>query len=379
MFTRYCALLVFLTALSATACTKKADMYHSLQFSRSLKNSAYADIEWNVIETDRLKPFVPNEDRAETRKRKRALFENLYGLLETEAYGSPLKISLYLKANQTEAQTNRSAAIFYFDNKLIVPTLFQNSPEWASWQTELADEFDGTVLVHITPSGSSSTAARIFGDGDPYENTGAWIIKGAPKDYTKRERRRETDAYIKPFINTKGTLQNPEQIETFFRLYAQQNTLSLQPAIDDTNIYTAFEGATSYAYPPELKVIAQISDGAPNFASGYEFLSAANVYREWKNWKDIYEDWSLEDLTGNNETDRDKTLGVYTHPYWVPFMHDGAGNFIAIDYAPNIKGASGQIIAFGADAVKVRYLAKDMTEFLRLLSAGEDVMNYGFK
>ena len=101
--------------------------------------------------------------------------------------------------------------------------------------------------------------------------------------------------------------------------------------------------------------------------------------QEWKNWKQIYDDWPLEDLTGNNDSDANKTLGIYTNPYWIPFLHDGTGNFIAIDYAPNTAGQSGQIIAFGADEIKIRFIAKDMEDFLQQLLNGKDVLNNGLK
>ena len=52
--------------------------------------------------------------------------------------------------------------------------------------------------------------------------------------------------------------------------------------------------------------------------------------------------------------------------------------FLAIDYAPGNDGKSGQIIAFGADEVKVRFIAADIDDFLQQLAAGEEVLNNGF-
>lgn len=100
-----------------------------------------------------------------------------------------------------------------------------------------------------------------------------------------------------------------------------------------------------------------------------DFLTAQQVLNEWKNWKEIYDsaDWMLIDLTGNNHPDGRKTIGMYTNPYWVPFLSTDSGNIIAIDYAPGSTGTSGQIIAFGADEIKTRFIAENLEDFLQQL------------
>ncbi|PHS31850.1 MAG: hypothetical protein COA95_05020 [Methylophaga sp.] len=69
---------------------------------------------------------------------------------------------------------------------------------------------------------------------------------------------------------------------------------------------------------------------------------------------------------------------MYTNPYRIPFLSTGGGNFIAIDYAPGNKGQSGQIIAFGADEIKIRFIAENMQDFLKQFIEGKDVLNNGF-
>lgn len=373
---KYLALFI---GVILAACSERHDMYQSLQFSRTLTTLSYTDISWNQLETRRLKAFTETDDRRQTRAARRGLFDDLYKLIGTEAYGEPLKISLYLRPNDIGSETALTLGVFYFDHKLILPVEFQSSENWTSWQGELAGDFDDTVVLHLNRSGVSSTLARLFSRGDPYDNSGHWIVSGAPKEYTQRARQSEKQTYLKPFINTKGASFERANLEVLFRKYITQDDIGLNAPMRDANIFAAFEAATSFAYPAELQVFAAIGDGAPDFTGGYALLSAVQVFTEWKNWKDIYEDWDLRDLTSNNEADNLKTLGIYTNPYWVPFMSDGAGNFIGIDYAPNEQGTSGQIIAFGADAVTVRYLAKDMSEFFALLLNGVDVVNIGLQ
>lgn len=86
----------------------------------------------------------------------------------------------------------------------------------------------------------------------------------------------------------------------------------------------------------------------------------------------------LIELKGNSQPDGRKTLGIYTNPYWVPFLSTGGGNFIALDYAPGSQGTSGQIIAFGADEQKIRFIAINMADFLEQYIKSDVVLSTGF-
>lgn len=86
----------------------------------------------------------------------------------------------------------------------------------------------------------------------------------------------------------------------------------------------------------------------------------------------------LADLKGNSKPDGRKTIGVYTNPYWVPFINTSGGNFIAIDFAPGSKGTAGQIIAFGADEIKIRCLTNNLTDFITQIADSKEPWNNGF-
>lgn len=138
------------------------------------------------------------------------------------------------------------------------------------------------------------------------------------------------------------------------------------PPLADEAALAAFNAETGLDMPAALQAILASNDGVKDFF-GHEFLSAEGILDAWKNWKLIFDDWTLEDLMGNSESDGDRTLGIYTLPLWIPFIHDGGGNFIAIDLAPGPGGVAGQVIAMGRDETKVRRLAPDLSDFLAQL------------
>lgn len=57
----------------------------------------------------------------------------------------------------------------------------------------------------------------------------------------------------------------------------------------------------------------------------------------------------------------------FVNSSWIPFLHDGGGNFIGIDNDPDINGAKGQIINWGRDEHDRFVIAKDLKEFLSFI------------
>jgi cell wall assembly regulator SMI1 len=123
---------------------------------------------------------------------------------------------------------------------------------------------------------------------------------------------------------------------------------------------------TGFALPAELQVIYQLNDGAKNAFFGLDLMPLSEVIAAWEEWKCIFDDWSLDELMGNNTSDRNKTLGMYTNPYWIPFIDNISGNFFGLDLMPNQAGKRGQIIAFGADTDDIICIADSLNQLLAL-------------
>ncbi|MEN7547242.1 SMI1/KNR4 family protein [Rapidithrix thailandica] len=211
-------------------------------------------------------------------------------------------------------------------------------------------------------------------DERPYEKTGEYLYKRVPKKYNEAKIAKEKQKYIEKYLNTMGARLEPENLKKTFQNFLSKLGLQVISPRQNEAVYKEFENLSEFPFPDDLQVLFELHNGIHKTG----FLTAEQVLQEWKNWKVIYDDWVQEELTGNNYPDGRKTIGMYTNPYWVPFLSTAGGNFAAIDYAPGSKGKSGQIIAFGPDEDKIRWLAENMEDFLQQCIDGKDVLNNGF-
>ncbi len=349
-----------------------------ITYDEEITTLNYQDISFSILNTESLTAFPLNTDEDTQWDAKDDFFDQMRELIKPLQRKDLLKVDIYFKRPKNHQLYEPNIGIFYFKGKTIIPILFQDSHSWTTWYNEMTEGYDDMVLSTISESSMSGTAIRGFNNGDPYQNTGSWIVSGAPKDYFKEELTKEKEVYLKKYININSASFDKKALQKTFLELITKNKFQITPSSNNEQIYKKFETLTNYAFPEELKTIYEHSNGLQKFVNHTEFLSAQMVLQEWINWSDIYTDWTLEDLTGNNQSDSGKTLGLYTTPYWVPFIHDGAGNFLAIDYLPGSQGTSGQIIAFGADENKIRFIAPNMQNFIQQLLDDKNALNNGF-
>lgn len=57
----------------------------------------------------------------------------------------------------------------------------------------------------------------------------------------------------------------------------------------------------------------------------------------------------------------------YYESGWLPIAADGSGNFIGIDYSPDVNGKRGQVINFGRDENNKYVLSENLKEFFQTL------------
>lgn len=222
---------------------------------------------------------------------------------------------------------------------------------------------------------SIHTGMRV--DVKPFDDTGAYLHKNAPPQYNQEKIAREKQNYIKKYINTELPEHDQEKLLSLWQQLLPLDAFKCLEGIDFSSHYAEFKALSGFDFPVSIKTFYQVPNAGLEL-NGLKLLKPKEIIEEWKAWKVIYDDWMLADLTGNNHPDGRKTLGIYTTPYWVPFAATGGGNFIAMDFAPGSKGACGQIIAFGADEIKIRYLAENLTDFLQQIADGKEAWNNGF-
>jgi len=378
-----------------------------IPYNNQLKKVKFQDIAFNIVSLEEIpKPYYKDYSH-----HKSATARN-YKSYDTMGFRDILldQLSSYLKNNvlklfiiTPKSEELPYDAFAYLSNKTIVGMHFENKGNFKLWmdlifakqyqeleeyksngQFERQPELNPNPLFMLT-LGKGQFSQRWANSGmlideKPYENTGVYLYKNAPKQYNEAKIAKEKQNYIKKYIQTELPDFDKEKL---LDLWEQLVAIEVSKPMEISNYskeYQEFKELTNFDFPENLKTLYQIPNAHLDI-HGLGLMTPNEVIDEWKNWKQIYDDpnWMLTDLTGNNLADGRKTIGIYTNPYWIPFMTTGGGNFVAMDFAPGSKGTPGQIIAFGADEIKIRYLAENLTDFLQQINDGKDAWNNGFE
>ena len=101
---------------------------------------------------------------------------------------------------------------------------------------------------------------------------------------------------------------------------------------------------------------------------GYQMLSVVEIRASWDNWRAIDEKGMNKDCAvfmSSSPVGFIKPL--YTNRHWIPLAHDWGGNYIGLDFDPDIKGTVGQVIRYGRDEDEKKLIATTHNAFLDLL------------
>jgi cell wall assembly regulator SMI1 len=124
--------------------------------------------------------------------------------------------------------------------------------------------------------------------------------------------------------------------------------------------------------PEDLKGFLSIRNGQQDEGTGIVFgeqiLSTEGIKRCWNDWREIDEEEMNADCAEFMKSEPEGYIKpLYTNKKWIPLTHDLGGNHIGIDYDPDEKGNTGQIIAFGRDEDTKRLVAPSFSEFISKL------------
>ncbi|MBN2910077.1 SMI1/KNR4 family protein [Polycladomyces sp. WAk] len=120
--------------------------------------------------------------------------------------------------------------------------------------------------------------------------------------------------------------------------------------------------------PSDLKELYLCNNGEKDGGIsilGLPFLPLNEMYRQWKLWDDLREEWNENE--GHTSYPDGYIKKMYMNRGWIPFSHDWGGNHIGMDLDPDIKGTYGQIINFGRDENDKFVIAPSLRDFLQLL------------
>jgi cell wall assembly regulator SMI1 len=87
---------------------------------------------------------------------------------------------------------------------------------------------------------------------------------------------------------------------------------------------------------------------------GSEFLSNDEILAQWAVWKDLLDGGEFADI------ESEPANGVrndWWNASWIPFTHNGGGDHLCLDLAPDASGSSGQVITMWHDSAERELLA----------------------
>lgn len=287
-----------------------------------------------------------------------------------------LKLNLFFTPNQPEFDL---LGFLYLENKTILPIHLEMTPNLSEWHHHLTtkrkknDQPKDWLLSYSANDCSMAGVSHEWEgknytvkDQEIYLETGKYLFTHSPKKFNEKKIASEKRNYLKKYINTDGQGFDELALAAAFKslLEDEEKTFLIQE-----DFLNQFMTKTGFHFPKDLKTILTIANGTSHdVIDYYKLLSTDEILKAWEEWKQIFDDWLLSELKVH-QSDGGKTLPMYTTPYWVPFMSDRNGNYMAIDYAPGKKGTSGQVIAFGADEDKIRVIADNLTQFIQTISS----------
>jgi cell wall assembly regulator SMI1 len=157
------------------------------------------------------------------------------------------------------------------------------------------------------------------------------------------------------------------QIEQSLSTKGCLDHMGLRPGASKSEIAN-LEEHLEVKLPDSLKAFLSIHDGQDEgrgsmiwvgLAGGQRLLSVREIRGRWDDWCSIEfaEDSMASDPVGFIKP-------MYTNPLWIPLTEDFSGNHMGLDYDPDKKGASGQVIRFGRHEDPKRLIAGSFEDFV---------------
>ena len=347
----------------------------TLAFTPALQTITAAELEFHPVSTSAIQPLKFRDDSGEFVD-SFALMDMLVKSLEEQV---GLGIEKFMFFMTPEQPTIDHLGFLFLQNRSILPIKIDPSENYLSWYRKITkldtgNEFEYVNFL-ITLEGKSGSISRrgIPGFGPKYQTyeehfffqeIGKKLFEAVPNSFKTEDLVAEKEAYLKPFLKlSSASSPSLEEIQEALSKFGELDP----PHADLAAFKEEFETTTGFSLPAELKALLSITNGSKtSYIDYYHLLPAKDILREWKSWKEIFDEWTLEELK-SHDSDEDKSLPMYTTPYWIPFMSDDNGNHKALDFAPGPKGKPGQIISFGADEQLIEVLAEDLATYLKNL------------
>ncbi|MBB1403361.1 SMI1/KNR4 family protein [Pseudoalteromonas sp. SG45-1] len=327
-------------------------MKNIITYTENLKENNWVDFNFDLIKINTLPGFENLDGFDAMDIFSEAIFKEIYNLTA--------KSTLKLLIITPDPTSEKAYGIAFLQDKKILTMQVEATPLFNQWFSSINDDAS-TPKVYTFTSNSSSSRSLFNNEKElTHKGMGEFICSQVPNSFIAEKLTKEKADFLTPFIELNAS-DNFELIEQYFKALVKQNNLNVIEPKNNDAIYAEFENEAGFAFPAILKSFLTLHNGVENTA----FMDAQRILKEWRDWQSIYNEWTQEELCDTDSENNVKTLPMYFTPYWVPFFNLGGGNFIALDFAPNTKGTSGQVISFGADEQSAIYEAETLSEFLK--------------
>lgn len=247
--------------------------------------------------------------------------------------------------------------------------------ELATWFTRITENMHRgdhgcIVLVQTQGTGVSALMER---DEQELETAPIKVFKRwAPPSFNQADEATRKAKYLAACEKKKGPIasDDPAKVEELLRELAARRKHTVKKSRGDVDArLTALEQLIGDELPAGASAVWRALDGAEGLFFDHDLLSLKQVEAAWRSWRDIFDEWTLEELQGNTEPQPGITQQLYCCPKWIPIIDLVGGHYLAIDLLPGPKGRVGQLIVIGRDVETIRRIAPDMTSFLELCIA----------
>ncbi|QXP59990.1 SMI1/KNR4 family protein [Olleya sp. HaHaR_3_96] len=334
-------------------------------YTANLKEMKWNDFNFDPIAIDTLVKLENPEHYKNSFSFRDALLKAVQEFSNKEVY----KLLVITPDN---ISTTNFYGIAFLEGKNILTLQIENTPIFKEWFDDIdldKDDAGKTTpkIYSFAENLYSSQSTSNITEGLIYKDTGAFITQFIPNQFIAEKLAKEKADFLEPFIQLNAN-SNFEDISQNFKKLIDIKALNVFPPKNNEAIYHAFEKEANFPFPSLIKDYLSLHNGVENFP----IMSAEKIVKEWKSWKNVYDNWTQDELLDTYSTNKGKTLLMYTTPYWIPFFDLENGNFLALDFAPNTMGVSGQVIRFGADQ-DIGYIEADsLNTFIKSL-LGEQV------
>ena len=275
--------------------------------------------------------------------------------------------NLTLVRRQTKTADQKYYGFVYLDDFQILPLTFERSDNFDGWIAAVSSGIESDEMRFSIKLNGFSTGPMMR--PNLFTETAAFLKENAPKSYTKDAEQAKKQTFLSRLKVTDSMHQKIDTQETQ-RLWKELLSLkNISPTVNEDieAKFLEFEREAGYSLPDEVQAIYRICDGADESFGDLDLMPMERVTEEWKEWKLIFDDCTLDELTSAGRTDDENVLGLDVVPYWVPIVDYISGNFFGVDLMPGKKGKVGQIIAFGADEYGARRVAKNLNHLLAMM------------